>query len=202
MEMNKQRKMLIGVLALGLGGLGLDRLVLAPPESASADDGSLAMGGTDAGDSSVPAIPGIEIADPVAQAAEAIDQALALPSYASLTERLIQAQTEQAAVALSGDQSHDPFALPDSWQGKQTTADVEQPTGPGPDAKDKGFLDRYTLDGTFISGSGRRAVISGRAVRRGQTVEGYRLARIEARWVSWQTPEGKALVMQAPDALE
>ena len=37
MEMTKQRKLLIAVAGLGLGGLAVDKLLLGPPESAKAD---------------------------------------------------------------------------------------------------------------------------------------------------------------------
>lgn len=101
MEMTKQRKILIVTAGLGLGGLVLDRLVLGPPESASADQAPAA-----AEQAAPPALQPEQKVQP----GEKPDQP-ALPSFASLTERLIQ--TSQQAPQT---ENSDPFQLPAGWQ--------------------------------------------------------------------------------------
>ncbi|MFK7789188.1 MAG: hypothetical protein AB8C95_06830 [Phycisphaeraceae bacterium] len=190
--MTKQRKMLIGVLCLGVSGLVVDRLFLAAPESAAADDGEVIV--------EVPAeAPPLPAPQPVA--AQQNEQTDTLPSYASLAERLVTAQQKQG---LQADQTqNDPFDLPAKWQTDRSTPAFEaaQPTqGSG-----QRLTAVFKLDGTVrsvidekeeimavISGGG----LEGRAIRVGQkirvtsrsgTYEDYRLIKVGSRFVVWQS---------------
>jgi len=212
MEMTKQRKMLIGVLAVGLLGLVVDRMFLAAPESAAADDSEVIVVEPDG--PTPPSLPGTQPRQAPAAAGTADQsESSALPSYASLTERLVQAQ-QQASETDSGGRA-DPFALPSQWQ-----ADRSKPSTQ-PETQRKATGQRltmvFTLDGTVrsvIDGKEElMAVISGggldsRAVRVGQKIrvanEGgerqeYVLVEVGPRYVVWLNQSTKERIEMRVD---
>ena len=126
-----------------------------------------------------------------------------LPSYASLTERLILAQQHDAEQA--SDTRSDPFALPEQWQ-----TDRSKPLSQSEDkgtktASSQRLTAIFKLNGTVrsvIDGNEEiMAVISGggltnRAVRVGQKIrvpndkgvkEEFVLVKIDSRYVVWQS---------------
>lgn len=192
MAMNKQRKLLIGVLCLGLGGLVVDRFVLGSPESASADEEVITV-----------ELPQASKPTPEQAAASASpgEPVKALPSYASLTQRLVEAQ-QQAGESPQIEPNSDPFAMPLQWR-------VEEARPINQDAIDRTakthrISSLFKLDGTVstsidgkeemlavISGGG----LDGRAIRIGQKVrvangngsyDIYKLIRVGSRFVVWQ----------------
>ncbi len=192
MEMTKQRKMLIGVLCIGVLGLVVDQLFLGVPQDAAADDGEV-----------VAVVPPPVTPLSMNQLAPAIEpkDAEALPSYASLTERLVQAQQQDDP---QGEQDrHDPFDLPKQWQTERSkpTFQAEQPT----QASGKRLTAVFKLDGTVrsvidgneeimavISGGG----LDGRAIRVGQKIrvtsstgshEDFKLMEVGSRYVVWMS---------------
>lgn len=192
MQMNKQRKMLIGVLCLGLGGLAVDRLLLSAPDSAVAEQ-------EDVVDLATPPIDA-NLADAALQGQDprsAID-ADALPSYASLTERLVLAQQQQTEAPVSG--RDDPFAVPKQWQAQQPETLVKAQEG---SPKQHRIASFFKLDGTVRSlNNGKEellAVISGGgldgvAIRVKQRIrvpnsdgppEEYELVEVGSRYVVW-----------------
>lgn len=209
MAMNKQRKMLIGVLLLGVGGLGVDRFVIGTPDAAAADD-------TATVEAVVPGIEPIVIDEPTTQVGE--EQAKALPSYASLTERLVQAQ-EQQALSHDGNEREDPFALPEQWQSDKIKPRIS--TGDTPaSAQGVQINSLFKLDGTVrslidgkeellavISGGG----LDGRAIRVGQKIripndrgasEEYVLVEVGSRYVIWKSlSSGQRIEMKVEEVL-
>lgn len=201
MEMTKQRKMLLGVLIVGVLGLVVDRFLLAAPESAAADDSDVII--EVPAEPAAPALPSLS-GSQTAQAptTESDDEAATLSSYASLPERLIAAQ--QLAAHAESEGRDDPFALPPQWRADQTKP-LTQSQDPNQEAKATGqrLTVVFTLDGTVrsqIDGKEEMmAVISGggldsRAVRLGQKVrvadEGgemqeYTLVEVGTRYVVW-----------------
>ncbi len=101
MEMTKQRKLLLVVAGLGLGGLAVDKLLLGPPESAKADVKAVAQ-----------QAPAPVQQPPTDQPGDGPSEGeqKALPSYATLTERLIETADRTAPR-----QTGDPFAMPADW---------------------------------------------------------------------------------------
>ena len=192
MELTKQRKLLIGVLCLGLGGLAVDRFVLGSPESASADEEVITI------EAPADLQPSTEQTPALAAAGEPVK---ALPSYASLTQRLVQAQ-QQAGPEHLADAGSDPFAMPQQWQIEE--ARPSSPSNTAPNAKTHRITTLFKLDGTVstsidgkdemlavISGGG----LDGRAIRVGQKVrvadgkgayDIYKLIRVGSRFVVWQ----------------
>ena len=199
MEMTKQRKMLIGVLCLGLGGLAVDRFVLGAPESASASDEVVTIQGPQA----PPALqPLAELAPEPETTGEAPK---ALPSYASLTQRLIEAKA-QAGDPTPTDQEADPFALPEQWRAAKQRPTKQEPVNPT--AREHAISRLIKLDGTVrseiddkeellavISGGG----LDGRAFRLEQVIrvpnanglhDQYQLIEIGSRYVVWGALDG------------
>ena len=208
MEMTKQRKMLVGVLCLGIGGLAVDRFVLGAPETASADDEVITA------QAPLETEPAAEQAPEPGAAGGSIK---ALPSYSSLTQRLVQAQ-EQAGADPQAGQQDDPFALPERWRVEESRP-INQ-AAPDPVAKTHRISTLFRLDGTVstsidgkeemlavISGGG----LEGRAIRVGQKVrvpdgngsyDIYTLIRVGSRLVVWQ-PEGtqEEIIMRVEEVL-
>lgn len=200
MEMTKQRKMLIGVLCLGLGGLAVDRFVIGTPETAAAEDEIV----------TIQAPPDFEpLADPASVLGETDDSdgpAKALPSYATLTQRLMNAQAN-AGEQTPAERDGDPFALPQQWQAVKREIldqeDIEQPK------KQHAITSMIKLDGTVrteidekdellavITGGG----LDGRAFRLNQILrvpdgkgkfDHYKLVEIGTRYVIWQDLNGE-----------
>lgn len=209
MAMNKQRKMLIGVLLLGVGGLGVDRFILGTPDAAAADD-------SDSAEQAPPEFEPIVAEETTPDADD--EQGGALPSYASLTERLVLAQERQAA-AIESNERDDPFSLPEQWQ-----SDKSKPQVPAGDsqasAKRVHINGVFKLDGTVrsvidgkeemlavISGGG----LDGRAIRIGQKIripnrdgssEEYLLVEVGSRYVVWKSlGGGERIVMKVDEVL-
>lgn len=204
MEMTKQRKMLIGVLCLGLGGLAVDRFVIGAPESAAADDEVITVEATPP-----PAPPPAlqALAEPTSEPEAAGESPKALPSYASLAQRLIQAKA-QAGDPAPTDEQADPFALPEQWRAAAFKPTQQQPTDPN--AKQHAISGLIKLDGTMharslvdgkeelvasISGGG----LDGRLFRKEQIIripndrgshDRYKLEEIGSRYVVWLALDG------------
>jgi|GEM_PF-2375597 len=204
MEMTKQRKMLIGVLCVGIGGLAVDRFVLSTPQSASADDEVLIIESPDAPPPPLqPSAPGT-IVPGAGEPDEGGADAATLPSYASLTERLVKAQALQGQHELAPE-SADPFRVPDQWQAEKSAPQNEEVVAATPSGQRLKAV--VKLDGTVrsvIDGKEElMAVITGgsykgRAVRIGQKVripignemyEEYELVEVGARYVVWRSAQ-------------
>lgn len=204
MEMNKQRKILVGVLATGLIGLVLDRLVLAPPDEASAElvDMQEIAALEDESDSDSSALPALDIAGSTEAPNEQGESSGVLPTYASLTQRLVDVQATRHATDPSDQKAHDPFTLPGHWLPKSAEEPAPEPAAAVTRGDDV-FLGKHRLDGTFRHGEQQRAVVNGLAMSVGDVVAGYRLIRVSSRWVQWEPVDGgRVLTMRASDDLD
>ena len=142
MELTKQRKILIGVLGVGLLGLAVDRFVLGLPAEANA--------------AATVVNPPVAAADPqpvaggqgTAAAARVSGNATtALPDYTALTQRLdALGQTAAQDAAGSG---RDLFAEPEAWvPAVPEAAPVDTPRPPIEDPVE--FLEHYQLESIVI----------------------------------------------------
>lgn len=192
MEMTKQRKMLIGVLCIGLSGLAIDRFFLMTPDTASADDSEESI------ELPAPLTPSLLT---VPEPAAVREEGDGLPSYASLTERLVLAQQVESVQGIEA--STDPFALPQQWRADRSTPTLEalQPS----EGAGQRLSAVFTLDGTVRSVIDDKeeimAVISGggldsRAIRVGQKIrvtnrrgekEEFKLIEVGSRYVVWKS---------------
>lgn len=194
MAMNKQRKVLVGVLLLGVGGLGVDRFVIGTPDAAAADDAAPI-------EQTPPAFEPITV-DESTPTEGSDDPPEALPSYASLTERLLLAQERQHSD--NSNEREDPFSLPAQWQADRSKPQVAPEVAS--ESKERVRIKAlFKLDGTVrsvIDGKEEMlAVISGgglnaRAIRIGQKVrvadgngshEEYVLVEVGSRYVVWES---------------
>ncbi|MEM9346541.1 MAG: hypothetical protein AAGB26_07980 [Planctomycetota bacterium] len=205
MEITKQRKVLLGIIVVGLCALVVDRFVIGPPDSAEAamDDISFETPAFEPAseDESVAEIPAAD--------------AKVLPSYASLTERLIEVRS---AMEQDNAGREDPFALPEQWQTDKGKPAIEQETPV--DTSDQEITRIFKLDGTVrslidekeemlavISGGG----LDGRAIRIGQKIRvptdigppvEFKLVEVGSRYVIWKSERtGNRIVMQVEEVL-
>ena len=143
MQMTKQRKLLIGVAVLGLCAFVLDRTVLGPPESASANVAPVQPPASPPpGDAS--ALPPQALQPTPGNAGQTAPASL--PSFATLTDRLMQtSQTTVDPVTLN-----DPFSLPSGWNKAAATTALPVGTATANQSAES-LLQQYKLDGTFRS---------------------------------------------------
>lgn len=117
------------------------------------------------------------VAAPTAQAAHAV----ATTPVVSLAQRL-----RQAAERASGNTSRDAFCVGPAWPtpAKATPADnaAEQ------------FRQSHRLTGVVSSAGRAHAMIDGKIVAVGQVVDGYRLASIEHRTVTFEANDSKVVL--------
>ena len=217
MEMTKQRKMLIGVLCVGVSALALDRFVLAPPESASA---SVEVKADDATAAAAPA-PRQPVAATATQQADG--EARSLPSYARLTEQLAKAQSLQPLQPES-----DPFDLPADW--RQVISEPVEDPKPVTNVEDAIAMAKQRLSTQFTlelamsevtpDGAVKYAVVNGKPMRVGEQIqvkapgdgghileEVYKLSAIDVQsraviWESVNHAEGRAplrFMMRVPN---
>lgn len=202
MQMTKQRKMLVGVLCVGLGALALDRLVLAPPDSASADQAQPAPTDADAA-GPTGALLSRQANEPEQQQN---NDTASLPSYASLTERLVAYQSAQTAQAQQANDTptpdaaqdpSDPFAVPNDWAPRAPRPSAPTPAQTRDAAGQAGqaFLARHRLAATLNDAGKQRAVVDGRLMMIGDELDGYKLIQINPRWVIWESLDGKHAVV-------
>ncbi|MEM9021085.1 MAG: hypothetical protein AAGC44_11015 [Planctomycetota bacterium] len=165
MKLTPKQKILIGVLGVGACALAVDRLVLVPPNEATA--------------ASVPAPGDAVITPPKPESApaaspnptDATRDGGALPNYAGLIHRLQEMQTDR------DDESQDFFAEPPDWVPEVVR--VEPEAGPRPLIEDAAhFLRVYRLDSVeIVRGEGTQkttvAVINGKAYEQGDTLETF-----------------------------
>lgn len=208
MEMTKQRKMLIGVLCIGVLGLVVDQLFLGVPQDAAANEGEVVA-------VVPPPVAPLDATPPLSTAQTTAGDVR--PSYAALTKRLLQAQQHEAAQDAQGSRP-DPFDLPEQWQTDRSMPTFEaqesaQVTG-------QRLIAMFKLDGTVrsvIDGNEElMAVISGgeldgRAIRVGQIIrvtnrsgthEDFKLIEVGSRFVVWVSETtGRKVEMSVDEVL-
>jgi len=205
--MTKQRKVLAGIMCAGLGLLALDRLVLAPPQTASADvtdDTAASVAGPGLAGSVLDGSSPDAAPDNTSDNSEA-GNVQTLPSFTGLNQRLASTRPAQAAQSEPGDASNDPFALPERWAPERPDPPRPQPqpqTTQDSEAleADRAFVESHTLEAVLDAGGTQHAVVDRRLLKLGDELGGYRLVRINARWVLWESVDGsRAVIMRLED---
>lgn len=175
MSLGKARRLYISVLGLALSGLLVDRLVFSRPgESGPGADALIA---------------GVE-------SALGVSGAQASPvGLISVAQRLAEVARAQG---VEGGPVRDAFSAP--W--KRGPIAGAGPDEPGEDAGGDvsgDFAQRHELSAVLLGGGGGCAVISGRLVRVGETLDGLRLLRVdEDRAVFGDGPTRAVLTLAAP----
>lgn len=194
MELTKKRKIMIGLLAVGVTALFVDRLMLAPPKEAQAA-GPLVADGPDAAASA---------ADTAAEAAAQSPATSGdpLPQYAALTDRMrdLVVPVEPGAADVNF------FAEPEGWAAPEPAeAQPQEPTGPIEDPAE--FLATCQLSEIMETDKGTAARIGDRKLLVGDTLEGFILrgfiqnTRVghAAHWESIKTGQIVIMPMHSPN---
>jgi hypothetical protein len=154
MKLTKERKVLVGILAVAGCALVWDQCFSGPEADAPA------------GAEAALVAPVGAPAKPAPTAMGSVEQT---PPLLRLTEKLQAVDREQQ---LSITPLSDPFKIPAAW------------TGPGAVFEGTGatFAQRHHLTAIMVSGARRgSAIIDGELVRVGQTLDGYKLVEVTTR---------------------
>lgn len=219
MALSKQRKVYVGLLALALGALGLDRLLgggaMPGPQSAEAADLLIAPGER----ASVP-VDNRDFVEAVKAEGEAREQAsstLALHSMVSVASQMDTWATSRAPTPVAS-KSTDAFTLPPALlmivaPGAAQTGD----TGGAPKAAANAAANvpSFRLSAILHSGQDASAkarphaaatdthavaIINDTPCRLGSKVEGWTLTKVEERHVVLTGPGGETTTLKLPDA--
>jgi len=180
MRLTRERKIYATVLGLALAGLASDKLFLSPGESQAAPANLLV------GSSHGAPRARVVIAAKPPPPAEASNPL----SLNGLIQRMRQVRDQEQ---LDLDNCPDLFHAPKSWAPQQ----VAQSS-----AKQQ-FLARHRLVAVIKSGHGGLAVLDGgdrKSIRRGQTVDGFRLVRLGEQAATFESKEGAVELQITPDA--
>ncbi|MCE9591975.1 MAG: hypothetical protein K8S99_15820 [Planctomycetes bacterium] len=187
MKLSRERKVFLGILGLGLTALAADRFVISPtgPRSAQASIASVVQ------DSATQA-------QPVPAAPEAATAPIAPANTVRVAHQLESFGQEQG---LRADETANAFQPSAAWLAEdEASAPKPQslaPVGPPPA---QAFTAAHKLNGVMAKGGGGYAIINGRAVTVGQTVDGFRLVEVSRRSAVFQSSTGEQaeLTLQTP----
>jgi len=199
MEQTRKRKILIGVLGVGLTALVCDRFVLGPPSEAHAAATSVAQAIEEQAPSAASSA-----TLPAARPPASVTDRAALPDYTGLAQRLQRLQRETAEPPPAT--GRDLFAEPADWAPKAVTREPE-PEARGPIADPQAFLAQYRLESIQIqSVSDTRkvtvATINGESYLEGDTLETFVLRGwtdnpTDGRGAVWESQKtGQMFVMR------
>ncbi|UCD48760.1 MAG: hypothetical protein JSW27_14645 [Phycisphaerales bacterium] len=162
MALNKRQRMSMGVLAIGLVALVVDRMFVLPH---SAPAGQAVM--TD--DYTVTATS---------------DRAVVPPPVSTPPDLTVAAKLEAVwsdnDLRLNG--PRDPFSLPPSWPRKRGSEKPPRPTM----TAGMIFATNHKLEAITVDPQGRRALIDDKLLRLGETLEGFKLVAIDGESVTFE----------------
>lgn len=198
MELTKKRKIMIGVMAVGIAALAVDRFALGPPAEARA--AATARPAESPQASSQPTSAPATATDPTG----ATDIKTALPDYTGLTQRL--AELQKSDVGIDPSTSRDLFAEPPDWA--PVVHEPVREAGPRPPIEDpNAFMSAYRLESVQLQAvDGARkttvALINGKEYMEGATLETFVLRGFtdnptEGRSAVWESRKtGQMFVMR------
>ena len=149
MKVTKEQKIFIGLLVVGLVALGVDRFMLTPSSAEASEDASTLLVAKPQAAKPTP--------PPNAKSAVAATANPVAQKLLALSESLHIANTPVK----------DTFATPVAWTDK-----------PGTVAGGKRFDQAHSLSGVMVSGRHPAAMIDGKLVSVGQTIDGYKLVAV------------------------
>lgn len=154
MKVTKEQKVFFGLLVVGLVALGVDRFVLSPGTAEASDDSASLL-----------------VAKAPTSAAGAASPATAVksPAVATANNPIAQKLNDLSeSLHLANAPVKDSFSVPAAWNEKPGTVGA---TG-------KSFEQSHELSGVMVSGRHPAAMIDGKLVQVGQTVDGYKLVSV------------------------
>ena len=171
MALNKERKVLLGLLGSAGLILAIDHFLLGPPSGAQAS----------------PTATTEQASTPTASASQ--NPAQAAPSSRELPAEIASRWNDKVSAALEGSTSDadlDPFAEKSSRTAEQGA--------PGLMAIEQ-FVGSHQLSLVMLSGETSVAMVNGKPVRLGDEVAGYRLTSVDSRSATFQAGERTARLM-------
>jgi hypothetical protein len=180
MKLNKERKIFVALLALGLGALAVDRM-FSGAEAAASSDNSAALVPTKT-DS-----PGRTAASPTTT-----DVGGEINSVAARLNAMGESQR------LSKTQLADGFQLPPRWAAAYKVA--EQPAAK-PLSPVERFQQSHKLNAVMVGGRRSRAIVDGTTVSAGQVFDGFRLVEVTERFAVLESDAGRVVlkIVNRPD---
>lgn len=184
MKLTRERKIYLAILSLGVGALALDRVFNGgtSPQAASA---SISSAVSDAALDAGPAVARVTLASNPLAGRRVLDVSQQLTAFSKAND--IEAE-------LAGDA----FQPSPDWLADEQAAvrarSTAKPDPAGPTAEEA-FAARYQLNGVMADGQGGIAIVSGRAVALGQTVDGFKLVELQQRKAVWVDGQGRRVEM-------
>lgn len=187
--MTRERKIYGALLCLGLAALGADKLWFTPADATAQSASNLLV--------TRPQHPAViaHINPVVAPRSNGPSKDEPLVGLGALAERMhAMAEVERLDLA----DAKDVFRPPVEWVGNlAATPQADHSTvvaGPDPVAS---FRERHHLIAVLKSSKGGMAILDGKSVRPGQTVDGFKLVRIEENAAVFEA-NGRTVDMQLP----
>ena len=183
-KLTRKRKWMMGVLALGVGALVMDRTLLGPPETASASDAVAAT--SDAALVQPAASTDASAVAPATVGGEA-------PADLSAFAQRLAAMPQPTGEAFERD---DAFDLPKDW----APTPLAGPQAVAEDPRERTALARafhaaHTLNGTMNADGVDVAVVNGQPYRVGAALDGFVLKQVANRMALWQSTETGEMVV-------
>ncbi|MEQ9096135.1 MAG: hypothetical protein RIE32_07720 [Phycisphaerales bacterium] len=164
MALNKERKVLLGLLGSAGLILAIDQLLLSPPSGAQASNAN-------------PTVP--TPADSVP--ASSSDTSTPVSTGTGLSEQAARQWNEKLHAALD---EHEVTPDLDPFTEVVHSADDAGEAGP---MSVEAFLSQHQLSLVLLSGDTSVAMVNGKPVRLGEEIEGYRLIRVDSRSAVFQS---------------
>jgi len=162
MALNKRQKMSVGVLAIGLVALLVDRMYVLP-QSAPAGQ----------------AAPADEYTVTATADRAAVPPPVSAPADLTVAAKLDAAWSDNNP---HSDEPRDLFSLPSSWPTTRRSQETPRPTVTAGSA----FAARHRLEAITVDPQGKRALIDDKLLRLGETLEGFRLVAIDTESVAFE----------------
>jgi hypothetical protein len=175
MALTKERKIYLGLLAAGIGALAVDRLTSGPATAQAEDASAYVVARPDA--------PAATNSIPVAPAASGGT----MTPGEGLAARLRELASKSNAAP--GSAPRDLFRAPASWAPQaQTTQPVAKEPGPAD------FEKSHRLTAVLLHGRQAHAVVDGRMVAPGQSIDGYTLLSVTQDMAVFRSRLGTAVL--------
>ena len=151
MKVTKQQRVYFGLLAIGLVALAVDRLTFSPSSAEASESPELLLVAKPAG--------------PAGAAANVSSKAITTFATNPVAQKLV-ALSE--SMHLTGTPTKDAFSPSLAWSGKPTVALIDT----------KSFEATHSLEGVMVSGRHPAAMIAGKLVSVGESIDGYKLVSV------------------------
>jgi len=192
MKLTRERKIYGALLCLGVLALGIDKLFLSPPEAPAQSAASLLINNGSPKNAVIAHNKPVVSPAPAAQSGEK-----PLMGLGVLAARMRDmAEVERLDLA----DAKDVFRPPVAWVGTTAAPQPVQPTVTTIGPADT-FRERHHLIALLKSSKGGMAILDGRSVRPGQSVDGFKLVQVGENSATFEG-SGTKIELQLPAAVQ